>query len=95
MNDFLVDKDGDLRIVNGDFVIGDATLQHQEHILLAHKGEFKESPEIGVGVSDYLLDENFKKALSEIRKNFEYDGMIINELSIDNKGNLNIDANYK
>ena len=41
MDDFLLDNDNDVIIKNGDFVIGDATLQHQNHILLAQKGEFK------------------------------------------------------
>ncbi len=95
MTDFLLDNDGDIAIVNGDFAIGDATLQHQHHILIAQKGEFKEAPEIGVGIANMLLDENPRKILTQIRRNFEYDGMKVNSLEFNEKGNIVVDAPYK
>lgn len=95
MNDVLLDQDNDLRIENGDLVIGDGTLQHQNHIILAEKGEYKESPEIGVGIRTELNNENPRELLTKVRRNFEYDGMEVNTLTISKNGNIVIDAAYK
>ncbi|WP_372747045.1 oxidase [Lutibacter sp.] len=94
MQDILVDDSGNLRIENGDFVIGSSTLQHQNHIIIAEKGEYKETPEIGVGVLTELLNENTRELLTKIRRNFEYDGMTVNKLNIATNGNILIDAEY-
>ncbi|WP_372747053.1 oxidase [Lutibacter sp.] len=94
MQDILVDDSGNLRIENGDFVIGNSTLQHQQHIILAQKGEWKETPELGVGVETELNNENPRELLSKIRRNFEYDGMTVKKLNIATNGNILIDAEY-
>ena len=94
MQDFLYDTDGDILIENGDFSIGESTQQHQEDILCAHKGEYKEYPEIGVGIKDELLNENPRQVLNQIRRNFEYDGMKVKTLEIAANGNLVVDAEY-
>jgi hypothetical protein len=95
MNDLLLDENGDLSIVNGEFAIGFSDNQHQEHILLAHKGEFKEFPEIGVGIHAMLDDDDYTDMLIEIKKNLEYDGMKIKNVRFDENGNLDIDGYYK
>lgn len=95
MQDILLDDSNDLIIENGDFTIGDATLQHQNHILIAQKGEYKLTPEVGAGVLDEVNNENPRELLSEIRRQFEYDGMKVNSLKIAANGNLLIDALYK
>lgn len=94
MNDLLLDETGDLLIVNGDFVIDDATYQHQDAILHNQKGEFKEHPEVGVGIENGLLDENPREVLSEIKQQFKYNGFVNVQLDIDNDGNLLIEAPY-
>lgn len=93
--DILLDQDGDLAFKDGDLVIGDATLQNQHLILVAHKGEYKDAPEIGVGITDALLEENPRRVLSQIRRNFEYDGMKVETIDLAENGNLIIDAVYK
>lgn len=94
MNDFLVTENGALKIENGDLVVGDATLQHQKDLLIAQKGEFKEFPEIGVGIANTLGDENPQQLLSQIRRNFQYDGMTVNQIQLTANGKLSIDAQY-
>lgn len=94
MNDLLLDTTDDLQIRNGDFVIGDATLQHQRHILIAQKGEYKAHPEIGVGIENALQDENPRQLLTQIRRNFEYDGMTVNTLEINDDNTIRVDAPY-
>lgn len=94
MTDFLLDETNDMSLNNGDFALGDASLQHQNHILMAQKGEYKESPEIGVGILTELLNENPRELLTQIRKNFEYDGMKVKTLKFASNGNIVIDASY-
>ncbi|MEM8506229.1 MAG: oxidase [Bacteroidota bacterium] len=94
MNDILKDASGDLLVEDGDFVVGESDLQHQQDILLAHKGEFKESPELGVGIAEEQLNENPRQILNQIRRNFEYDGMVVNNVSIASSGNIVVDAYY-
>lgn len=95
MKDILLDSKGDLLIQNGDFVIGESDNQHQLDIITAAKGEFKEFPEIGVGINEMLSDDDFVEFLIEAKKNLEYDGMKINNIEFTADGSLNIDGNYK
>ena len=84
MTDILLDKTGDLDIQNGDIVIGYSDNQHQEHILLANKGDYKQFPELGVGINKMLNDDDFLPFLIEAKKNFEYDGPKIISLIYEN-----------
>lgn len=94
MEDFLLDESNDMIIKNGDFLIGNSTEQNQKNILLATKGEFKEHPEVGVGLINYILEDNPKQMLIDAQRQFEYDGMTVNILNSDENGNININANY-
>jgi hypothetical protein len=83
----------DLRIENGDFIIGDSTEQNQHLLLLANKGEYKQYPKAGVGINGYFLDEAEQDMLREIRSQFENDGMKVKKL-VYADGKLKIDAPY-
>lgn len=50
MKDFLLDEDNDLKIDMGDFVIGESKIQEVTAILVSTKGEFKDSPIMGLDV---------------------------------------------
>lgn len=95
MTELLLDENGDLAIQNGDFTTGFSDNQHQEHILIATKGEYKEFPELGVGIVQMLSDDDWTSVLIEAKKNLEYDGMKINNVKFEENGNLTIDGNYK
>ncbi len=95
MNDILLDTKGDLSFQNGDVVIGYSDNQHQKHILIANKGEYREFPELGVGIEQILDDDDYISVLIEAKKNLEYDGMKINNIKFEENGNLNIDGYYK
>lgn len=94
MNDFLLGEDGDLAVFNGDFRIGDSTLQNQQLLLLLQKGEIKEAPISGVGAANYLHDENKDELYREIRREFVRDGMKVHEIQL-NKNNVVIRADYE
>lgn len=93
MKDILLTADYDLLIKDGDFVIGESDVQHQQCLLLAEKGAYKQFPERGVGIMTYLLDENPDELLREIRLEFSKDGMKINRLAFEN-GKIKVDAPY-
>lgn len=95
MTDLLLDSNGDISFKDGDLDIGFSDNQHQEHILLANKGEFREFPEIGVGITAMISDDDYTDMLIEIKKNLQYDGMKINNVKFDNDGKLDIDGYYK
>ncbi|MBA3901184.1 MAG: hypothetical protein H0X62_13425 [Bacteroidetes bacterium] len=95
MRDILLDENNELLIKNGDLVMGDATKQHQKHLLMASKGEYKQSPTTGVGLMSFLDDENPDDLLREIRKEFARDGMTVNDIKIKGDGSISIDAAYE
>lgn len=92
-NDILLGTDGDLLIADGDFVIGDASVQNQYLLLKCQKGEFKQWPKACVGLESYLLDEAEQDMLREIRSQFENDGMKVNQLNYTD-GKIIVDAPY-
>lgn len=95
MKDILLNEHNDLRIENGDFVLGESSLQHQKHILLAQKGEYKGHPEVGAGLKNIYDDENPLQVLREIKRQMEYDGMRVIKLKINALGKLILKAFYK
>lgn len=95
MNDILLELTGDLLFQDGDLSIGYSDNQQQEHILIANKGEFREFPEIGVGIAQMLNDDDWITVLIEAKKNLEYDGMKINNIKFEENQNLTIDGYYK
>ncbi|MEM7372825.1 MAG: hypothetical protein AAF587_29660 [Bacteroidota bacterium] len=52
--DLKLDDSDELAIEGGDFVIVESGQQHIRSIVQAHKGEFKQFPLLGVGISQFL-----------------------------------------
>jgi len=95
MTDIRLDENLDLQVQNGDFVIGETDKQNQQLIILANKGEWKEHPEVGVGIQNILSDENPNDVLIETKRQLEYDGMQIDNISLTAEGKLIIDGKYR
>lgn len=92
MRDILFNDD--VEIQNGDFVIGESENQHVQHILMASKGEYKYTPEMGVGIEKMLNTEDPMEYLIEAKKNLQYDGMQVSNISFTENQTLNVDAKY-
>lgn len=92
--DILLDENLDLLIIDGDFVIGESTLQHQKLLILSDKCEFKDVPMRGVGARRYLEDDTPDNLAREIRQEFSIDGMTINKIQIAADLTIQVDANY-
>jgi hypothetical protein len=82
-------------LIQQGLVIGKITYQNQELILLAEKGEVKAAPTKGVGIMSYLDDEVPDNLLRAIRTELATEGMKVDKVAFDAKGNLEIDAEYK
>lgn len=75
--------------------VGDTTCQNQAIILQANKGEFKEYPTLGVGISGMANDHETTGWTREISLQLEAEGMRVNDVDIDITNNkLLIDAEY-
>ena len=81
--DYAHDSDSDLLIANGDFVVGESTLQHQAIIVKLQPGELRQYPKTGVGIDNYLLAEGAENLQQEIQKNFEADGMKVRSIDFE------------
>lgn len=93
MKDIAIDEDFDLKLKGGDFAVQESTGQHQQCLLLAEKGSYKQYPAVGVGIATYLKDDNSGDLLREIRIQFSKDGMDVNSIGF-NGSKLQIDARY-
>ncbi len=93
--DILLTASFDLQIVAGDLAVGDGTAQHQQCLLLAAKGDYKQSPLIGVDLFRWLNDERPDDMMRELRLQFVADGMEINRLKLVPPSEITIDASYK
>ncbi len=94
-NDILLDDNFDLVIKDGDFVIGESTYQHQNCLLFADKGEFKNYPKTGVGSRRFLESERPNDFAREIRQEFIADGMNVENIRINNDLEVEVVAEYK
>lgn len=53
-NDFLLNEDYDLEIINGDFVISESEMQEVSIILQKSQGELKSDPLIGANLTKMI-----------------------------------------
>lgn len=101
VNDILLDRDTlEMAYADGDMVVGESTAQHQTLIMLAARGDFKESPTLGVGLMNYLYDETPGALLADIRSSLRQDGMTVGAVELDGDATgddfgIKIDAYYE
>jgi hypothetical protein len=93
--DILLDENDDLRIENGDLVVGESTMQHQRHLFLGDKGHFRNSPISGIGISNYQNDDELGELYGEIQKQFELDGQEVGEIEILRNGKIKVEGEYE
>jgi len=94
MNDLIIDENFQVAVNNGDFVVDVSDEQQQNLLLICDKGDFKESPTVCVGVQRWLNDDEPEDLLAEIKKEFQRDGMTVNNLILTDDKILDVDAHY-
>ena len=87
-----VERSGTGQVTRG-LVIGHSLYQNQALILSCHKGEIKEYPAMGVGISDMIADNDVTGWKREITLQMELDSMRVNRIEISSQ-KLIIDADY-
>ncbi|WP_044213466.1 hypothetical protein [Flammeovirga sp. OC4] len=94
-HDILLDEDGDLLIVNGDFVIGESDEQNVRLNIESNKGDWKEFPTAGFGIENYINSvQNKTKFSSDLAKALDEDGYQLEDLNLD-QGIENFELNFK
>lgn len=93
MTGILLDNNYQLTIGKDGLTLGEITQQNQAIILQCHKGEIKENPAIGVGISDMLLDHDPLFWRTRIREALEINGQTVDEVRI-NTQSITIKASY-
>lgn len=89
--DILLDLSNEIIIRGGDFLLGDSDDQHVSHIGEAEKGNYAQSPTLGVGIKRYLNSPLNSDNLSrDYRLELEKDGYRINSIKVSGSG-LSID----
>ena len=73
--------------------LGDTLRQNQALLLLLHKGELKERPAVGVGISDMLLDNDPIYWRTSIKEQLEMDGQKVGSVKIMRDG-IQIESTY-
>jgi hypothetical protein len=81
-------------LITGGLHIGDTKWQNVALLMGIHKGEIKDAPLVGVGLEDFLNDEDYRSARREIISQLEREGMRIKRLKIGD-GVFDLDAEYK
>lgn len=92
MKDVILTGTDDLSMVDGDFAAAASSAQHQKLLLLTTPGDFMQFPDRGVGLSNFLNDER-DDMVTEIRSQFEKDGMKVSSLQIINS-KIEVEATY-
>lgn len=95
MMDIQCGDDYDLEFAGGDFGIVESTAAHQVSLILDGPGDYKQDPETGVGVLNYLDSEKPEQLLNELSKQFTGDGMDVRNVALLPSGNIEVDAVYK
>lgn len=93
MKNIVQNSDGSFKVINGDFVAGNTLNQELADLIKARKGDYKEFPLVGVGVEDFINDDDQGALFREIYKQVINDNKVVNDISLDD-GQLKIDANY-
>ncbi|QWA37258.1 hypothetical protein [Chryseobacterium sp. ZHDP1] len=93
MNDILLNEDNDISIVNGDFHIGESGQQEIESLLIAFKGEFKNTPLLGAELPRMLKARNTRQGITrEVNEQLKYDGFTRIDFQIEDAENFTINA---
>jgi len=81
MNDILLNEKDDLVFGNGDFVVGDSTIQDVSQLLRLNQGESKEDPIIGPGLIRLIKSKiNISRLRALVKKHLLRDGKNYDEV---------------
>lgn len=81
--DILLDENKNLKVENGDLVIGDATQQNIIAIVTGSQGEVRSSPVLGTNPKRFLKATSLTALEENVRRQLRLDGATIERVSVD------------
>ena len=87
-------RDASGKLASG-LVVGNTLEQNKASILIAHQGEFKFNPDLGVGLGNITLSSDYLKYRHKIREHFAKDGLAVETLDLFENKPLKIVAHYE
>jgi hypothetical protein len=81
--------------ITSGLVVGDTLQQNKALILIMQPGELKSNPDLGVGIEDALLNEDYLEYRHRIREHFAKDGLTVSRLDLYKDKPIIIHANYE
>lgn len=87
-------RDVDNKIISG-LTVGHTLHQNKAIILTAQPGEIKTRPDLGVGIIDFLEDNDYQKYKTIIPDHFLKDGLKVRAVTFSEKLPLEIDCSYE
>lgn len=95
MIDIIDNQQGELDLSTGDLMMAESTRSHQSDILLSTQGDWSETPLLGVGLVDYMNDNDPSGLLSAAARQMQDDGMEVERIEFNEQGEIEIDAEYE
>ena len=74
-------RDSSGKIVSG-LVVGPTLEQNIAMIMMLHQGELKSNPDLGVGIQDIVLSEDYLGYRHKIREHLKKDGLTVSQLDL-------------
>jgi hypothetical protein len=93
MNDILLNDLNEMTAINGDFPFGESSQQEVESVLVAFKGEYKNTPLLGAEIKRMLKARNTRQSITrEVNEQLKYDGFQNVDFKINDAENFTINA---
>lgn len=90
-HDIIEETDGDLKISNGDLVVGESDNQHIRDLIEGAPGWWKQFPLAGLNPYKYYNSKNSEQTVkNDVKKQLTQDGYvdIVADISIESNGKL-------
>lgn len=91
MRDFLLNTDGDLLIVDGDFAIGESNADDIQFIIASTPGDWKQFPSCGANATAEINNSDAYAFKLRIEEQLKADGFTVNSVKIINR-EVEVDA---
>jgi hypothetical protein len=82
-------------LITQGLIVGDTLEQNIAMILTAHQGNFKFNPDLGVGLGDLVLSNEFSEYRHKTRAHLAKDGLKVKQLVLYENKPFKIDASYE
>ncbi len=91
MKDLLLNTDGDLLVVDGDFAIGESNGDDIQLIIASTPGDWKQYPSCGANATAEINNSDAYPFKLRIEEQLKADGFTVNSVKLNN-GEVEVDA---